>query len=76
MLIKPNTLQKMAKEHPWLLQAMENLLAAVHEEKPSKDNKGGDAAIPTAFAYHLVKLTTGHTLSFFSQRVLLPGRDV
>ena len=28
-------MQKMAKEHPALLQAIENMIAAVHEEKPS-----------------------------------------
>ena len=28
-------MQKMAKDHPALLQAIENMIAAVHEEKPS-----------------------------------------
>jgi hypothetical protein len=35
MLLKPEVLQKAAKEHPALIEAMQNLAAAVHEERPT-----------------------------------------
>ena len=38
-------MQKMAKDHPALLQAIENMIAAVHEEKPS----GGAGSFTSSF---------------------------
>jgi hypothetical protein len=53
------SIKKLAKEHPALLQAMENMMAAVHEEKPSAHGSTASAAenVPAPFSYHLDEMS-------------------
>ncbi|TRY62738.1 hypothetical protein TCAL_00811 [Tigriopus californicus] len=53
MLLKPEILQRVAQEHPSLHEAMVNLAAAVHEERPSKSSQLDGESLPTPFSYHL-----------------------
>lgn len=59
MLMKKETLRKVAKEHPSLIEAMNNLAAAVHEEVVAKGAAGQQQqaqqqmAMLTPFAYSL-----------------------
>eukprot|EP00095_Tigriopus_kingsejongensis_P002269 maker-scaffold8426_size2735-snap-gene-0.2 protein:Tk02269 transcript:maker-scaffold8426_size2735-snap-gene-0.2-mRNA-1 annotation:"ubiquitin-like protein 7" len=55
MLLKPQILQKVAQKHPSLHEAMVNLAAAVHEERPAKTSSAAEvpSTVPTAFSYHM-----------------------